>query len=96
MEDVRPGDVITSVKAPVLLIHGDADTQVPAYHSAQMQEARLAAGLPSERWLIPGGEHGFDNYPPLEEFWGRIVDFCDLHLGGAWVQTVPSAEASVP
>ncbi|HEX9723058.1 MAG TPA: CocE/NonD family hydrolase [Vicinamibacteria bacterium] len=80
---VRPIDVITQIRAPVLFIHGDADDEVPPYHSERMAEARKQAGLPTERWLLPGGQHGFDNYPPEGIFWNRVLDFIDAALGGA-------------
>jgi hypothetical protein len=84
---VRPFDAIRRVKAKVLFVHGDADRQVPVTHSEKMHEDRLAADLPSEIWILPGGEHGFDNYPPPGIFWNRILDFMDRALGGpppAW------------
>jgi acetyl esterase/lipase len=83
LRSVRPLDVITEVKAPVLFVHGDADRQVPVTHSERMHEARLKAGVPSELWILPGGEHGFDNYPPEGIFWNRILDFFDRALGGS-------------
>lgn len=85
VKDVRPIDVIVDIPVPVMFIHGDADTEVRPYHSENMHDARLAAGLPTERWVLPGGEHGFDNYPPQEELWGRVMDFFDAAIGGpAW------------
>lgn len=80
LTQVRPLEAVDRFRSPVLLIHGDSDTQVPPYHSEVLHQARLRAGLPSERWVIPGGEHGFDNYPPAEEFWNRIIDFCDRSI----------------
>ncbi len=77
VRDVRPIDVIRDIRVPVLFIHGDADTEVRPHHSESMHDARLGAGVPSERWVLPGGEHGFDNYPPQDEFWGRVLDFFD-------------------
>jgi dipeptidyl aminopeptidase/acylaminoacyl peptidase len=82
LRSVRPGDVITRVPAPVLFVHGDGDEQVPLAHSQAMHAAREAAGLRSELWVLPGGEHGFDNYPPEGIFWNRILDFFDRALGG--------------
>jgi dipeptidyl aminopeptidase/acylaminoacyl peptidase len=80
---VRPIEVVDRVKAPVLFIHGDRDREVLPYHTERLAAARRAAGLPTERWVIPGGEHGFDHYPPVEAFWGRILDFFDRALAGA-------------
>jgi fermentation-respiration switch protein FrsA (DUF1100 family) len=83
LRSIRPLDVVTDVMAPVLFVHGDADRQVPLTHSERMHEARRRKGLPSELWILPGGEHGFDNYPPEGIFWNRILDFFDRALGGA-------------
>jgi dipeptidyl aminopeptidase/acylaminoacyl peptidase len=83
LDRIRPIEVITQIRSPVLLIHGDADREVQPYHSERLAEARRAAGLPTERWVIPGGEHGFDNYPPAEEFWNRVMDFYDRALSGS-------------
>jgi dipeptidyl aminopeptidase/acylaminoacyl peptidase len=80
---IRPADAIAEIQAPVLFIHGDADDQVPPYHSERLDKLRREAGLPSERWVLPGGEHGFDNYPPPGIFWNRVLDFFDAALGGA-------------
>lgn len=82
IRSVRPIEAITDIAGPVLFIHGDRDEQVPPVHSHELHEARLAAGLPSRRWLLPGGEHGFDDYPPPGIFWNRVADFFDDALGG--------------
>lgn len=82
LAEVRPADVIADVSAPVLFLHGDADRQVSLTQSEEMHEARRQAGLESELWVLPGGEHGFDNYPPEGIFWNRILDFFDRALGG--------------
>ena len=83
LTEVRPIDVIGQIRAPVLFIHGDADDEVPPYHSERLARVRKEAGLPTERWVLPGGEHGFDNYPPAGIFWNRVLDFFDAALGGA-------------
>lgn len=82
IREVRPIEVIAGIPGPVLFLHGDQDRQVPPEHSLELHEARLAAGLPSRRWMLPGGEHGFDNYPPPGIFWNRVADFFDDALGG--------------
>ncbi len=82
LRSVRPAEVINEIEAPVLFVHGDADRQVPIAHSESMHEARKSAGLKSTLWVLPGGEHGFDNYPPEGIFWNRILDFFDRALGG--------------
>ena len=82
IREVRPVEVIAEIPGPVLFLHGDNDRQVPPEHSLELHEARLAADLPSRRWILPGGEHGFDDYPPRGIFWNRVADFFDDALGG--------------
>ncbi|MCY4626776.1 MAG: prolyl oligopeptidase family serine peptidase [Acidobacteria bacterium] len=82
IREVRPVEVVDEIPGPVLFVHGDRDRQVPPEHSLELHDARLAAGLPSRRWILPGGEHGFDDYPPPGIFWNRIADFFDDALGG--------------
>ncbi|MGD1930746.1 MAG: alpha/beta hydrolase [Leptolyngbyaceae cyanobacterium] len=45
---------IASVSPPLLLIHGLADTTVPARMSEALQ---AAAAAPKQLWLLPGAEH---------------------------------------
>ncbi len=80
---IRPIEVVDQIQAPVLFVHGDADDRVPLEQSRDMVEKRRNAGLPTELWVIEGGEHGFDNYPPAEVFWNRIADFFDRALEGS-------------
>ena len=82
IRSVRPIEAVTGIPGPVLFIHGDRDEQVPPEHSLELHEARIAAGLPSRRWVLPGGRHGFDDYPLPAIFWNRVVDFLDDALGG--------------
>ena len=42
------------LRTPLLLVHGDADTEVPVGQSAQAEE--LVAG-PVRRVVVPGGDH---------------------------------------
>jgi dipeptidyl aminopeptidase/acylaminoacyl peptidase len=47
------------IRAPVLLVHGDADTRVPTEQSRLMAEALAAVGRPAQLFLLPGAAHGF-------------------------------------
>ncbi len=81
MRDIRPIDAIADVGAPVFFIHGGADTLILPYHSERMHAARLAAGLPSERWVLPGVGHQPSRIVRPEEFWDRVLDFYDAAIG---------------
>jgi phospholipase/carboxylesterase len=47
--------------APVLLVHGEADGQVPAQRSRDAAAALTAAGVPVESLFIPTLGHGIDD-----------------------------------
>ena len=48
-------------RAPLLVVHGEADAMVPIEHARRLGEARRAAGLPVEALLLPGQPHAFLN-----------------------------------
>jgi len=47
-------------KAPVLLVHGEADAQVPVADSHAAESALLALGVPVEAVYVPRLGHGID------------------------------------
>ena len=48
-------------KAPVLLVHGEADEAVPVSRSHEAEAALIAAGIPVEAHYIPRLGHGIDD-----------------------------------
>lgn len=58
--DVRqaaPAETVRQLRAPLLLIHGDADSQIPVIHSKEI--AANADQSLKELWIVPGADHGF-------------------------------------
>jgi phospholipase/carboxylesterase len=47
-------------RAPVLLVHGEADDVVPAQRSRDAEQALRAAGVPVESVFVPRLGHGID------------------------------------
>ncbi|MBV8096678.1 MAG: prolyl oligopeptidase family serine peptidase [Acetobacteraceae bacterium] len=47
-------------RAPVLLVHGEADDVVPAFRSREAERALRKAGIPVETLLLPGIGHWLD------------------------------------
>ena len=51
---------VSASSPPVLLLHGDADTEVPFQQSVAMEAALRAANVPTKLIRVPGGGHGAD------------------------------------
>jgi acetyl esterase/lipase len=74
---------VTADYPPALLLHGDADTDVPYEQSVLMSQALTRAGVEHELVTIAGGEHGFDSdasEPQVQQALRRVVGFLDAHL----------------
>ncbi len=80
IEKIAPADEIMKIKAPVLLIHGSKDRQIPAAHS------RLIYGNSNknntELWIIEGAGHGWNYAVNPAEYKRRVMEFFDKHLLG--------------
>jgi dipeptidyl aminopeptidase/acylaminoacyl peptidase len=69
-----------------MLIHGDADTDVPYAQSVRMAGRLAAAGIEHEFITIPGGPHGFDRAPEtassqaVSDASDRVVMFLSKHV----------------
>jgi len=84
-----PAENVTSESGeypPTLLIHGDADTDVPYEQSVLMADRLGHAGIEHEFITIPGGPHGFDHNPEtagtpeVAHALDRVVEFLVAHV----------------
>jgi carboxymethylenebutenolidase len=76
------------IKAPLLVHHAEVDERINAAWP-DFAKALTAAGVPHERHLYPGTQHGFNNdtTPRFDEAaatlaWQRTLDFFNTHLRG--------------
>ena len=68
---------------PTLLLHGDADNDVPVQQSIQMAQALQAAGVEYELRLLPGEDHAFDldlDRESARQAFEAALGFLDDHL----------------
>lgn len=73
-DDIAPRATVSRVKAPLMLVHGDADRVVPV---ANLEE--LSQRAPQARTLIvPGADHG--SLEAFEPYVGAILGFLSEHL----------------
>ena len=87
-DDFAPRHTILSVKAPIMLVHGDSDEVVPIRSLEELSAARPDANVV----IVEGGGHSdlgpFDPYAP------QITGFLERHLAMA-IPTPPSASRSI-
>jgi dipeptidyl aminopeptidase/acylaminoacyl peptidase len=74
-----PVHVAEQIRAPVLLIHGDRDTEVPTEQSLRMRKALQKANRYVELLIIAGGDHGFTD-EQSEQAWSAATKFFNMHL----------------
>ena len=73
---VAPEKFIAAIKTPVLLIHGDKDTQVPVESSLRLKAANPRAEL----WIINGANHGETLAIAENSYKNKVVDFFQKNL----------------
>jgi carboxymethylenebutenolidase len=86
----RPlADQVAAIRAPVLLQHGDADSNVPVEQSRLLHRALVGAGKTAELATYPEADHLFDfilgpdarpHPEAAREAWRRTLDFLRRHL----------------
>ncbi len=78
IDQASPENTIHSLATPLLLIHGETDSQIPANHSRTL----LAKANPelTTLWLIPGADHGHAHAIAGITYELRVLDFFTTHL----------------
>lgn len=73
-DDIAPRNRIADVTAPVMVMHGDADTVIPIRDSIELHQ-RLPG---SKLVVVPGGTHA--DLDPFRPFFGAVDTFLRKHL----------------
>ena len=75
LNQVSPLVAVSKTKTPVLLIHGQIDSNIPLRHSRQIKDAAPAVVL----WEVPAADHcGAISVAP-EEFQSRVLNWFASH-----------------
>jgi dipeptidyl aminopeptidase/acylaminoacyl peptidase len=77
---LSPMTALDRLTAPVLLAHGDRDTNVPVAESVQAHQALQARGAVSELLLLPGEGHTIVGREHLVELSTRVAAWFDRWL----------------
>jgi uncharacterized protein len=76
MEDASPEQAVVGNKAPVLLIHGLNDTNIPPYNSDLIQAKNPAVVVV---WKVPGALHTGAHAAAPQEFERRVLEWFASH-----------------
>lgn len=83
LAETSPVNLADRIKVPVLLAAGGADEIAPVEHTEAMERALKAAGVPVETLIYRDEGHGFFKYEHRLEYYTKVLDFLDRHIGQA-------------
>ena len=86
---VSPTRLADKIKAPVLLAAGGEDRRAPIEHTRMMERALESAGVPVETVYYPEEGHGFHRLDHQQEYYGKLLEFLDRHIGGGGGKAAP-------
>ena len=78
LKDAVPADAVGELKIPLLLIHGNVDSQIPVDHSLEIQANANSAT--TELWVVPEADHGFAHALKGHEYEIRVREFFERHF----------------
>jgi pimeloyl-ACP methyl ester carboxylesterase len=71
MWQISPEESVAATKVPVLLIHGQVDSNIPVRHSRQIHERAPSAQF----WEVPGADHCGAISTAPREFQQRVLEW---------------------
>ena len=83
MEEISPEDSVAATTIPVLLIHGQIDTNIPIRHS----EAIHTRNPNTQLWEVPNADHCGAISTAPQEFEHRILEWFTTHSHPALVSS---------
>jgi hypothetical protein len=78
VSDATPAEVVRDLNTPLLIIHGDADSQIPIEHSHTIYTN--ADPDKTQFWIVPGADHGFAHGLEGPRYELRVRQFFEQHL----------------
>jgi dipeptidyl aminopeptidase/acylaminoacyl peptidase len=83
---------VPKITAPVLVMHGEDDPQVPPYESAQFVAALKKAGKTHLYVTYPKEGHGFSQREHRLDAWRKQVAFLDKYLQPEYGRSITSTQ----
>lgn len=75
-----PVHLVDKLKAPVLIVHGEADERAPFAHAKALRSALEQAHKPYEWFAVPHEGHGFYTEEHRRQFYEKLEAFLAKHL----------------
>jgi dipeptidyl aminopeptidase/acylaminoacyl peptidase len=81
VEAAAPARTVRELTAPLLIIHGEVDSQIPVEHARQIYANADPAR--TELWIVPGADHGQAHAIEGPRYEIRVRTFLERNLCGA-------------
>ncbi|WP_186728749.1 alpha/beta hydrolase family protein [Sphingomonas panacisoli] len=75
LDAISPAKRAVDLKVPILIAHGDADTNVPPIQSKMLADALTKLGRPPEYYVYKGEGHGFSKPEDQIDFLKKVEAF---------------------
>lgn len=82
LESISPLNKVSSIKAPLMIIHGRNDPRVPVSEAEQMYEAIIKQGGIAELHIYDDEGHGISKQKNRLDIYPKIVNFLNKYLKG--------------
>lgn len=96
LRQLSPIHKLDRVQAPVLVLHGANDTNVPVVEAEQVVDTLKKRGVPVDLVLFPDEGHGFRKTPNKIRATVETVRFFERHLKGAAGQKESADDLAAP
>jgi dipeptidyl aminopeptidase/acylaminoacyl peptidase len=71
---------VASIKAPILIAHGEKDRRVPIEHAEALRDALNKANKRFEWFVKPAETHGFFDVENRTEYYEKVLAFLEKHI----------------
>lgn len=78
VSDAEPVRAVAGSRTPLLIIHGDEDSQIPVEHARRFRSN--ADPRTTEVWIVRGADHGMAHAFTGERYEVRVRHFFETHL----------------
>ncbi|GAB7019777.1 S9 family peptidase [Halostagnicola bangensis] len=80
LEEISPINNVSSLEAPLFVLHGENDPRVPVGEAEQIVEMAREQGVPVRKLIFADEGHGFSKLDNRIEAYAEIADFLDEHV----------------